>query len=245
MEPWRYSPAADIESTLPERFRSFPREPHIWIYVLRFVAALVMRSWVRIWHRLEIHGADHLPQHESFVLVCNHQSHLDMPCLGAALPISWIHRAFPAVAVDYFFNNGPRSAFFAIMINALPFEREGDTDQSLQLCRQLLQSGDNILMIFPEGTRSQSGNVGRFRSGIGRLVEGSEAVVVPCHLEGAHLAFPKGTVIPKPVKLRLRIGAARNYSRLPTGRDTIDYISRDLESAVRALGVGASSNTGQ
>ncbi len=243
MEPWRYSPAADIDSTLPERFRSFPREPHLWMYVLRFVAALVMRTWVRIWHRLEIHGAEHLPQDGSFVLVCNHQSHLDMPCLGAALPISWIHRAFPAVAADYFFNNGPRSAFFAIMINALPFEREGDTDQSLQLCRELLQSDGNILMIFPEGTRSQSGSVGRFRSGIGRLVEGSDVLVVPCHLDGAHRAFPKGAVIPRPVKLKLRIGEPRDYSAHQTGRETVAQISRDLESAVRALGIGAPSKT--
>lgn len=103
-----------------------------------------------------------------------------------------IHRTFPAAARDYFFVNVPRVLLAAVVVNALPFDRETSPRRRLSVCRQLLDNGGNALIIFPEGTRSPTGQMGEFKPGVGLLVAGSDYPVVPCYLAGTHRAWPKG-----------------------------------------------------
>jgi 1-acyl-sn-glycerol-3-phosphate acyltransferase len=194
-----------------------------------------VRCWLRLYHRLEIVGRENLPMEGSFVLVANHASHLDTLCLLAALPLRKLHRAFPAAAQDYFFVSVPRLAVAAIVVNALPFARQTHIRHSLDLCRQLLANPGNILILFPEGTRTATGTMGDFRPGIGQLIAGTNIPVVPCFLEGAFDAWPKGSHLPRPKKLRLRIGPARTYAAFPPGRDSAEQISADLRQAVIGL----------
>src|SRR5262245_3278913 len=98
MDPWHYDPARDLDQPLIERLRHFPREPDILVSGVRSLAALLSRSWLRLYHRLSILGREHVPIDGSFVMVANHASHLDALCLLAALPFSKLHRAFPAAA---------------------------------------------------------------------------------------------------------------------------------------------------
>jgi 1-acyl-sn-glycerol-3-phosphate acyltransferase len=240
MIAWEYKPAPDIDQTLAEHLRNFPREPRLLEYALRFLAALLLRAWMRVYHRLRVEGLEHLPQQGSFVVVCNHTSHLDTLALLCAMPIKRIHRVFPAAAADYFFSSLPRSAVSAILINALPFERKLKGAESLTLCKTLLQNDGNILIIFPEGTRTTTGEMGRFRSGIGRLVVGSDLRVVPCHLEGGLKAWPKGRLLPRPRRLHLRIGESRQYQQLEPSQESVMAVCRDLEQRVAALGRSAS-----
>lgn len=233
---WTYAPPADLAQPLAERLKGFPREPEMWMYALRSGAAAVIRAWLGVYHRFRIHGREHLPTAGSFVMVGNHESHLDAPCLLAALPWRTLHRAFPAAAADYFFQSLPTAAFSSIVINALPFDREAKGAESLAVCRALLETPGNVLILFPEGTRSTTGELGRFRSGIGRLVEGTDVPVVPCRLVGAHRAWPKGAAIPRPAKLDLHIGAPRSFGHLQPGRETVGTICRELQEAVAGLG---------
>ena len=232
---WRYEPAADLDQSLTDRLRRFPREPDITVYGLRSLAALLVRGWLRTYHRLEIAGREHLPGQGSFVMVANHGSHLDTLCLLAALPLRKLHRAFPAAAQDYFFVSVPRLAVAAVVVNALPFARESHIRQSLELCRQLLANPGNILILFPEGTRTASGRIGSFKPGIGLLAAGTEIPIVPCHLAGAFEAWPRGKAFPKPRQLRLHIGAPRTYATLPPGRESAEQICQDLRRAVAEL----------
>jgi len=235
MNHWQYEPATDLDQSLTERLRRFPREPDLSVYALRSLAALIVRGWLKVYHRLEIHGRENLPAVGSYVLVANHASHLDTLCLLAALPLQKLHRAFPAAAQDYFFVSVPRLAVAAIVVNALPFGRQSQIRHSLELCRNLLENPGNVLILFPEGTRTPDGRLGEFRPGIGQLIAGSNIPVVPCHLEGAFTAWPKGRSIPSPRKLQLRIGSPRNYAELPAGRESATLISEDLRRAVAAL----------
>lgn len=236
MGRWKYQPAADLELPLAERLRRFPREPDLTVYALRSAAALVLRGWLKLYHRLEIVGREHLPLDRSFVLVANHASHLDTLTLLAALPLRKLHRAFPAAAQDYFFVNIPRLAMAAIVVNALPFGRQTHVRHSLDLCRALLSNPGNILVLFPEGTRTTSGEIGEFKAGISLLVAGTDIPVVPCHLAGAFEAWPKGSLIPRPHQLRLRIGTPLTFEKFPTGKESAGRIGEQLRSSVMALG---------
>jgi len=233
---WQYEPAPDLDKSLADRLRRFPREPDLTVYALRSFVALLLRAWLRFYHRLEIVGRENLPANGSYVVVANHSSHLDTLCLLSAMPLRKLHRAFPAAAQDYFFVSVPRLAIAAVVVNALPFGRQKHIRNSLELCRQLLANPGNVLILFPEGTRTTTGQMGEFKPGIGSLVAGTDLPVVSCHLTGGFQAWPRGKWFPRPRKLILRIGQPRNYAGLVPGREAAEQICADLQKAVADLG---------
>jgi len=229
---WTYEPTGDLDQSLVERLRRFPREPDISVYAARSLAALTIRCWLRIYHRFEVKGAENLPKDGSFIIVANHASHLDTLCILSALPLRKLHRAFPAAAQDYFFVSMPRLALAAVVVNALPFGRQSHVRDSLELCRHLLANPGNILILFPEGTRTRTGQIGEFKPGIGLLAAGTQIPVVPSHLAGTFEAWPKGNFLPRRRLVRLTIGHQRNYTELPAGKESAIRIGEDLRKAV-------------
>jgi 1-acyl-sn-glycerol-3-phosphate acyltransferase len=239
VQPWEYEPAADRNRPLVELLKDFPREPHLWMYAIRTAAALMIRSWLKVYHRFEVRDRERLPIGRSFIIVANHQSHYDTPCLVSTIPLRNIHRAFPAAAADYFFKDLPSSAFASIVVNGLPFKRQARGADSLVLCRELLRNEGNILIIFPEGTRTKDGAPGTFKPGIGLLCAGTDIPVVPCYLEGAFHALPKGAQFPRPTKMVLHVGEPRSYPGLDPKKESFQHIASDLEHAVFNLRPGS------
>jgi 1-acyl-sn-glycerol-3-phosphate acyltransferase len=235
MKRWRYASASDLDRTLIERLGRFPREPDMLVYGLRSLGALIIRAWLRAYHRFEIIGHENLRTNRSFVIVANHCSHLDTLCLLAALPLQKLHRAFPAAASDYFFQSVPRLWIAAVIVNALPFAREIHVRQSLSVCSQLVANPGTILIIFPEGTRSTTGETQEFKCGIGALVAGRDVTVVPCFIDGSFRALPKGRRLPRPRKVRLIVGAPRNYRSRSADKINICAIAAELHQAVNEL----------
>jgi 1-acyl-sn-glycerol-3-phosphate acyltransferase len=235
VKPWVYDSAEDLDRGLVERLRQFPREPDMLVYGLRSLVALALRAWLRTYHRLEIHGQEHLPKEKSFVLVANHTSHLDTLCLLAALPLRKLHRAFPAAAADYFFQSVPRIWVAAVVVNALPFGRQTHIKQSLLLCQHLLENPGNVLIIFPEGTRSATGEMSKFKPGIGALVAGRDIMVLPCYLRGGFKAWPKGSICPRPSKVQLTIGKPRSFATIASTKEAANSIAAELEQAIKEM----------
>jgi 1-acyl-sn-glycerol-3-phosphate acyltransferase len=216
--------------------RRFPRDPDMAVCALRSTAQMAVRTFLRTYNRFDVVGRENLPAGESFIMVCNHSSHFDALCLLASLPLRRVHHAFPAAAADYFFSSLLRTAFSVIVVNGLPFDRAQHGGASLDVCRQLLAGPDNVLIMFPEGTRSGSGALGRFRSGVARLVAGTSTPVVPCHLSGAYEAWPKGRLVPRPVPLRLHIGRPRVFPDVSAADlEAVASISAQLRDDVASL----------
>ena len=235
MKKWRYDSARDLDQAPIDRLRRFPREPDMLVYGLRSLCALIIRGLLRIYNRFEIVGHENLRTNRSLVIVANHCSHLDTLVLLAALPLRKLHRAFPAAASDYFFQSVHRVWAAAVLVNALPFGRENGVRKSLSLCQELLANPGTILIIFPEGTRSTTGEVGGFKSGIGALVAAKDVAVVPCFIDGSFRAWPKGSRFPRPRKVRLIVGAPRNFRTRIADKIDICAIAADLRDAVNEL----------
>src|SRR3954466_10316298 len=101
MKKWHYDSPQDLDQSLVDRLRRFPREPDMLIYAVRSAVALIIRAWLRVYFRFEIVGHEYLRTNRSLVMVANHSSHVDTLCLLAALPLRKLHCAFPASAADY------------------------------------------------------------------------------------------------------------------------------------------------
>jgi 1-acyl-sn-glycerol-3-phosphate acyltransferase len=235
MRNWLYDSVRVVDQAPIDRLREFPREPDMLVYGLRSLGALIIRGLLHIYNQFEIIGHQNLRINRSLVIVANHCSHIDTLCLLAALPLRKLHRAFPAAAADYFFQSISRLWAAAILVNALPFARQARVRESLSRCRELLANPGTILIIFPEGTRSTTGDVGEFKSGIGALVAGRDVAVAPCFIDGSFQAWPKGKRFPRPRKIRLVVGTPRNYRDSGTDKIDICAITAELRDAVNQL----------
>jgi long-chain acyl-CoA synthetase len=108
-------------------------------------------------------------------------------------------------AADYFFDNKYKRAVMENFTNLVPMERTGALRQSLRHASSFLDRGYNAL-IFPEGTRSLTGEMADFKPIIGYLSLHAGVGILPVYLEGTHDAMPKGSSILKNRKIGARIG---------------------------------------
>lgn len=238
MTPWRLRPARDFGLPLGHRLRSAGREPG-WISLLaHLIWTALARGYLTIFHRLSVTGREHLPATAPFVLIANHCSHLDALTLSAALPRHLSQRAFALAAGEVFFSALPLAGFAALVLNALPVWRKHTTAGDLDFLRRRLQEDGVVFILFPEGTRSRTGEMARFRPGIGALVAGTAIPVVPCYLHGAHAAWPAERRLPRCGRLHLRIGPALTFPAAGNERDGWLHVAAACEAAVRALGGG-------
>jgi 1-acyl-sn-glycerol-3-phosphate acyltransferase len=232
---WNYDTAKDSGLSFIDRLKECPREPDPLVYAARTVIAVATRAALRIYNRFDIIGGEHLPRDRSFVLVANHASHLDAVAMLSGLPLRLLHSAYPLAARDYFCANNLRLALSTIIANLMLFDRDARGLEALKHCQRMLGISGNVLVMFPEGTRSLDGRVGRFRRGIGLLLAGTTYPVVPCFLDGTGRALPKGSLIPRPARLRLAIGEARTYEQVEQTDEGALHICADLRRAVLAL----------
>jgi long-chain acyl-CoA synthetase len=152
----------------------------------------------------KVNGAIHIPQHTSFIVAANHASHLDMGAIKVALGDAGKDLASMAAA-DYFFRGRYRRAYFKHFTNLVPMERSGSIRKSMEATLQVLKRGRS-LVVFPEGTRSMSGDLAEFLPSLGYLALRGEVGILPAHIAGSYEALPKGTAIPRARDLTVSFG---------------------------------------
>mgnify|MGYP002623884957 CR=1 FL=1 len=235
MEDWKYDPAHDLGLPMKQRLRSLKRESGLIESIARLGWRAFIRTYLTLWHRLSVTGREHLPAEPPFVLICNHTSHLDAITLAAAMPASMRDRVLPLAAGDTFFETPLLSAFAAGLMNALPMWRHNCGRHALKELRERLIEEPCGYILFPEGTRSRDGTLLPFKPGLGMIVAGTAAKVVPCHLGGAHRAWPPGKRMPRPYKLHLRIGEPMLFDSVENRREGWEQIATQARAAVESL----------
>ncbi|WP_426247137.1 lysophospholipid acyltransferase family protein [Nocardioides sp. LHG3406-4] len=153
--------------------------------------------------RTHVEGLDVLERLEGPVIfVANHASHLDTPLILLSLPDEWRRRTAVAAAADYFFDTWWRAVGSAVVFNTFPIERRGGTMATTP--DEVLADGW-CLVIFPEGTRSPDGFVGKFQLGAAHLAVKNGVPVVPIAHRGTFAAMPRGQSWPSPGRRRLTV----------------------------------------
>jgi len=137
------------------------------------------------------------------VFVANHSSHLDTPTILRSLPLKWRQRTAVAAAADYFYKKRATANFVALIFNTVPLQRKGGGlgGSSTEHVDTLIDERWNLLM-FPEGTRSRDGHMGKVRSGAAVIAQQHDIPIVPIRVIGTHHAMPPGRNWPKRLKGR-------------------------------------------
>jgi len=150
-----------------------------------------------IWHKADVNvlNADRLDDmHGPYVAVSNHSSHLDAPLIIGALPGKLGRYVAAGAAADYFFDVWWRKGLTALFFNAFPVDRSGLRGRR-GLATSLLDDGVPLLL-FPEGTRSRTGEMGNFKPGAAALCISRDVPCLPIALYGANEAMPYGRTWP-------------------------------------------------
>jgi len=163
--------------------------------ILQFILAPLMD----IYMRPRVIGRDvfrRLPH--PVILVANHSSHLDTPTILRALPLQWRQRTAVAAAADYFYKKRGVRQLVALIFNTVPLARNGGGvgNGAIDHVDHLIDQRWNLLM-FPEGTRSRDGSLGKMRSGAAVIAQQHGIPIVPVYLKGTHAAMPPGRNWPK------------------------------------------------
>jgi len=235
MEEWKLRPARDHGLSLGASLRSTRRDPGLSSMLAHGLWTACVRGYVAAFHRLSVTGRENLPVGAPFVLVANHCSHLDTLSLLAALPRHLSRRTFALAAGEVFFASLPGAGFAAFALNALPVWRKRTSAGDLAFLREQLVEDKLVLILFPEGTRSRTGEMAAFKPGLGGLVAGLDVPVVPCWLDGTFVAWPAGRRLPRPRKVGLRIGVPLRFAATANDKRGWVSVAAASEAAVKTL----------
>jgi 1-acyl-sn-glycerol-3-phosphate acyltransferase len=130
------------------------------------------------------------------LFVANHSSHIDTPIILRALPWKWRHRTAVAAAADYFYRDRRVAQLVSLVFNTVPVRRQGGGMEDLAHVDHLLDERWNLLL-YPEGTRSREGAVGRLHSGAAVLAGAHGLAIVPIYVTGTREAMPPGQAWPR------------------------------------------------
>jgi 1-acyl-sn-glycerol-3-phosphate acyltransferase len=172
------------------------------------------------------------PKAEQRIYFANHQSHLDWVLIWAALPHELRAITRPIAARDYWTKTPFKHWLTREVFNAVYVSRQRSEDQDpLEPLIEALASGDS-LVIFPEGTRSASGEPLPFKSGLFSLAtQFPEVQLIPVWIDNVQRVMPKGEVVPVPILCSATFGAPM---RLEDGEERRSFLDRARE-AVLAL----------
>ena len=200
-----------------------------WYAVCRFAAQVLFVAvfGIRVFHR------ERLPRAGGVLVVSNHQSFLD-PILAAV----GMTRPFHPMARETLFRFLP----FAIIIrslNAFPVRRASADLGAVREALRRLKDGQVVLM-FPEGTRTRDGSIGRLQGGPVTIAARAGVPVMPMVIDGAFESWPRTHLLPRPHPIRVACGRPLSAEEVAAGDpDALMEVLRgrmvDLQAELRSL----------
>lgn len=203
-----------------------------WRRMIRRALQLgLLRPWLKSNVAIEVDGLDNvlkLSPNEAFIIMANHQSHLDTPLVVGTLPVKIASRLAIGAASDYFFKNYLQSKPTRMLFNTYPIER-GNYKKHQGLSNKLVADGVPIL-VFPEGTRSRTGELGEFHTGLARIALENKVPILPVAMVGNGRAWPVGKSKPIAGKPKVAI----NYLPIiaPTEEDTPELLTKKVRQII-------------
>jgi len=136
-----------------------------------------------------------------WIVASNHQSIVDILALLDVIPFQF---AFFAKRSLFF---APVAGWYLWMAGYIPVNRQDPRSayRSIEAAAERISRGVS-LVIFPEGSRSDDGSLGRFKNGFVRVAEMSGAAILPVAIAGSHRAVPKGSMAMNPTEVVITVG---------------------------------------
>lgn len=180
--------------------------------------------------RVRCHGRENLPRSGAVLVCSNHQSHLDPVLIGLALD-----RRLNFLARESLFRFGP-FRWLIEFLDAIPIDRDGMGLAGLRESLRRLRRGEMVL-IFPEGTRTPNGEILPLQNGFCTLARRSNVTLLPMAINGAYDAWPRRSLLPKPAKIDICVGEPLTPTAIAACDD--DQLVKEVEARIRTCHASA------
>jgi 1-acyl-sn-glycerol-3-phosphate acyltransferase len=192
-------------------------------YMLYLLGRALCRLVTTVMFDLKVYGADHVPKAGGVLLLANHQSFIDPACIGSKMkrPLSFLAKS-ELFEVPVFGRIIPR-------LNAFPVHQGAGDIHAVRETIARLKEG-HVLTIFPEGSRTTTGEMQPLQPGFALIVRRAGVPIVPVAIDGAFKAWPRGSMMIKPHPVRVMFGPAMKVDHLKPAE-----IVTTVESTLRAL----------
>ena len=163
--------------------------------ILQFVYSLLIRNFLKLFVGVKFQNARFLLKEKQFIIVANHNSHLDTLTILASLPSSIISNVKPVAAQDHFGKTKFKEKLSNYFINTLLIQRKRDKDNiendPIHKMIKALDEGYSLIL-FPEGTRGAPEVQQPLKPGIGLVLSERPLIkYVPAFMRGMGKAMPK------------------------------------------------------
>lgn len=162
---------------------------------LQIIYGFFIRWFLKLIVGVKFDSSDFLLNENQFIIVANHNSHLDTMTLLSSLPSKIIHKVKPVAAGDHFGKTKLKGKLTTYFVNALLIKRGRDKDNpENDPINKMLKELDKgySLILFPEGTRGEPEKEQPLKKGIGIILsQRPEIKFVPAYMKGMGIAMPK------------------------------------------------------
>ncbi|MBS4176550.1 lysophospholipid acyltransferase family protein [Lederbergia citrea] len=182
-------------------------------------ARAIVKSVIKPLYRIETIGLEHFPKEGGVLLCANHIDNLDPPVVGFTAP-----RPVYFMAKAELFKN-PLMRKLMINIQAFPVKRGMSDREALRTGLKYLKDGE-VVGLFPEGTRSKSGEIGKGLAGAGFFALRSNAHIVPCAIIGPYKPFRK---------LKVVFGPPIDFTEMRNNKVSAEVATEAIMSEIKKL----------
>lgn len=198
-------------------------------HVLWKLAQGIVRIGSTVFFDLKVYGRKNVPRKGGALMISNHQSYLDPAVLGAQL---W--RPMSYLAKSELWNN-PAFGWLISHLYAFPVHQgTGDVGAIRETIHRLREG--HILNIFPEGSRTETGELLPIQQGVALVIRRAQVPVIPAVVDGSFIAWPKGRLLPSRHPVRILIGKPIRMDHLKPKEIAveIDRLFREMLAELRA-----------
>ena len=178
---------------------------------LQIIYSFLIRLFLKLIVGVKFDNAKFLLNEKQFIIVANHNSHLDTMTLLSSLPREIIHKVKPVAAGDHFGKTKLKGKLTSFFVNALLIKRGRDINnpENDPINRMLTELDKGYsLILFPEGSRGEPEKEQALKKGIGIILsQRPEIKFVPAYMKGMGKAMPKGDSLIVPFNSSLTYGA--------------------------------------
>ncbi len=197
-----------------------------WIY---WAGWMTFGSAYRTLFGLRVIGRENLVTSGPVLIACNHQSFLDPPLIGSLYQDEIYFLARKTLFVGL-------GKWLYKQWKAIPVDQDRPDMASLKTIIKLLVEGDRVL-VFPEGERSESDQIGQAQPGIGLIVSKARVLVQPMRISGARDALPRGSSRIRFARITVVIGRPIDFSvdDFSKGKESYQLIADKIMEEIAAL----------